>query len=79
MLDSHTRSLTGFQSLIQKEWIALGHPFCKRLGHLRSNESEQVKSYFVLIQSTLTNNLYTFNFFDFSHLYFCYSLIAYGS
>ncbi|KAK6631236.1 hypothetical protein RUM44_005762 [Polyplax serrata] len=41
ILDSHRRSIVGFQSLIQKEWVALGHPFCKRLGLLGSNGSEQ--------------------------------------
>lgn len=30
LLDSHSRTIKGFQSLIQKEWIALGHPFSDR-------------------------------------------------
>lgn len=32
----------GFQSLIQKEWISLGHPFCSRLGLIADTEMEQV-------------------------------------
>ncbi|CAG9791071.1 unnamed protein product [Diatraea saccharalis] len=31
MLDPHFRTISGFQSLIQKEWVALGHPFCDSL------------------------------------------------
>lgn len=30
LVDESCRSLTGFQSLVQKEWLALGHPFCDR-------------------------------------------------
>ncbi|XP_059062230.1 myotubularin-related protein 10-B [Achroia grisella] len=32
LVDPHYRTISGFQSLIQKEWIALGHPFCDRFG-----------------------------------------------
>uniref|UniRef100_A0A8C2TQ29 Myotubularin related protein 11 n=1 Tax=Coturnix japonica TaxID=93934 RepID=A0A8C2TQ29_COTJA len=32
LLDPHSRSLHGFQSLIQREWVAMGHPFPQRLG-----------------------------------------------
>ncbi|KAG6457656.1 myotubularin-related protein 10-B isoform X2 [Manduca sexta] len=32
LVDPYFRTIAGFQSLIQKEWIALGHPFCDRLG-----------------------------------------------
>ncbi|XP_064588668.1 myotubularin-related protein 11 isoform X1 [Zonotrichia leucophrys gambelii] len=32
--DPHARSLPGFQSLVQREWVAAGHPFPRRLGLL---------------------------------------------
>lgn len=47
LLDPHFRTVSGFQSLIQKEWVALGHPFCTRLGHVYNIETQEV-SYYVL-------------------------------
>ncbi|CAG9857837.1 unnamed protein product [Phyllotreta striolata] len=41
ILDPYSRTKFGFQSLIQKEWLALGHPFANRLGHVLSKEIEQ--------------------------------------
>ena len=30
LCDPHCRSIIGFETLIQKEWVAMGHPFCSR-------------------------------------------------
>lgn len=43
LLDPHFRTITGFQSLLQKEWIVAGHPFCDRLGHVINPDSPKVK------------------------------------
>ncbi|XP_026741450.1 myotubularin-related protein 10-B [Trichoplusia ni] len=44
LVDPYFRTISGFQSLIQKEWIALGHPFCDRFGLPRpGSPKEQVK------------------------------------
>uniref|UniRef100_A0A8C3CK84 Myotubularin phosphatase domain-containing protein n=1 Tax=Cairina moschata TaxID=8855 RepID=A0A8C3CK84_CAIMO len=32
LADPHARTLPGFQSLVQREWVAAGHPFPRRLG-----------------------------------------------
>lgn len=40
ILDPFFRSKLGFQSLIQKDWVAMGHPFANRLGHILSKEIE---------------------------------------
>ncbi|XP_037935682.1 myotubularin-related protein 10-B [Teleopsis dalmanni] len=37
ILDPLFRTIDGFQSLVQKEWIALEHPFKTRLGHVRAS------------------------------------------
>ncbi|XP_064849541.1 myotubularin-related protein 10-like [Oncorhynchus masou masou] len=41
MLDPHFRSLTGFQSLVQKEWVMAGHRFLDRCNHLKKNDKEE--------------------------------------
>jgi len=43
MIDSHFRSIVGLQTLIQKEWVVMGHQFCTRLGHVNSTDSVKVK------------------------------------
>ncbi|XP_071447286.1 myotubularin-related protein 10-B [Hetaerina americana] len=48
-LDSNWRSIVGFQSLIQKEWVALGHPFCKRLAFVSGHENEQSPIFLVFL------------------------------
>lgn len=39
-LDPYWRTVSGFQSLIQKEWVALGHPFSARLGLVSNQETD---------------------------------------
>uniref|UniRef100_A0A3Q3X892 Myotubularin phosphatase domain-containing protein n=1 Tax=Mola mola TaxID=94237 RepID=A0A3Q3X892_MOLML len=41
MLDPHYRSIIGFQSLVQKEWVMAGHRFLDRCNHLKKNEKEE--------------------------------------
>ncbi|XP_017888753.1 myotubularin-related protein 10-B isoform X2 [Ceratina calcarata] len=41
LMDPYFRTINGFQSLLQKEWIAGGHPFCDRLGHIAQRTSEK--------------------------------------
>uniref|UniRef100_A0A452QS91 Myotubularin related protein 10 n=1 Tax=Ursus americanus TaxID=9643 RepID=A0A452QS91_URSAM len=40
MLDPHFRTITGFQSLIQKEWVMAGYQFLDRCNHLKRSEKE---------------------------------------
>uniref|UniRef100_A0A8C0M9Y5 Myotubularin-related protein 10 n=1 Tax=Canis lupus familiaris TaxID=9615 RepID=A0A8C0M9Y5_CANLF len=41
MLDPHFRTITGFQSLIQKEWVMAGYQFLDRCNHLKRSEKEE--------------------------------------
>ncbi|KAL3276331.1 hypothetical protein HHI36_011714 [Cryptolaemus montrouzieri] len=40
ILDPHFRTKYGLQSLIQKEWVAMGHQFAYRLGHILDKDVE---------------------------------------
>ncbi|KAM6309375.1 myotubularin-related protein 11 [Podargus strigoides] len=46
--DPHSRSLPGFQSLVQREWVAAGHPFPHRLGLLRRRNPREEAPVFLL-------------------------------
>ncbi|XP_043488779.1 myotubularin-related protein 10-B [Polistes fuscatus] len=41
LFDPYFQTIVGFQSLIQKEWVASGHPFCDRLGHMMKPNTEK--------------------------------------
>uniref|UniRef100_T1GTG0 Myotubularin phosphatase domain-containing protein n=1 Tax=Megaselia scalaris TaxID=36166 RepID=T1GTG0_MEGSC len=49
ILDPYFRSIDGFQSLIQKEWVALEHPFSDRLGHLYNPDGQDKESPILLL------------------------------
>ena len=40
MCDSHYRTITGLESLVQKEWVAMGHPFTSRSGLVTEDSTE---------------------------------------
>ncbi|XP_033862071.3 myotubularin-related protein 12-like isoform X2 [Acipenser ruthenus] len=48
MLDPYYRTRSGFQSLIQKEWVAGGHSFLDRCNHLYQKEKEVPAPVFLL-------------------------------
>lgn len=41
LIDPHFRTILGFQTLLQKDWIAMGHPFSSRLGHILNSDMQQ--------------------------------------
>ncbi|XP_048224534.1 myotubularin-related protein 12 isoform X2 [Perognathus longimembris pacificus] len=49
MMDPHCRTRTGFQSLVQKEWVMGGHCFLDRCNHLRQNDKEEVPVFLLFL------------------------------
>uniref|UniRef100_A0A8C5K8Y4 Myotubularin-related protein 12 n=1 Tax=Jaculus jaculus TaxID=51337 RepID=A0A8C5K8Y4_JACJA len=49
MMDPHCRTRTGFQSLIQKEWVMGGHCFLDRCNHLRQSDKEEVPVFLLFL------------------------------
>ncbi|TRY60001.1 hypothetical protein DNTS_020259 [Danionella cerebrum] len=42
MCDPHCRTVAGFQSLVQKEWITAGHKFLSRINYHRDSDKEEL-------------------------------------
>uniref|UniRef100_A0A2M4BG68 Myotubularin phosphatase domain-containing protein n=1 Tax=Anopheles marajoara TaxID=58244 RepID=A0A2M4BG68_9DIPT len=70
LLDKSYRSLQGFQNLIQKEWITLGHPFSDRIGHVATVKSTERSPIFLLFLDCVWQLLQQFpNAFEFSETF----------
>ena len=57
MCDSHYRTITGLESLVQKEWVAMGHPFTSRSGLVTEDSTEDDEgkvSYYTLSPVVVT-------------------------
>uniref|UniRef100_A0A0K8TME0 Putative myotubularin-related protein 10-b n=1 Tax=Tabanus bromius TaxID=304241 RepID=A0A0K8TME0_TABBR len=70
LLDPHFRTIDGFQSLIQKDWVALEHPFVERLGHVYNGSSEEQSPLLLLFLDCVWQLLQQFpEEFEFSQTY----------
>uniref|UniRef100_A0A4W2E9H9 Myotubularin-related protein 12 n=2 Tax=Bos TaxID=9903 RepID=A0A4W2E9H9_BOBOX len=49
MMDPHCRTVFGFQSLVQKEWVMGGHCFLDRCNHLRQSDKEEVPVFLLFL------------------------------
>lgn len=70
ILDPYFRTIDGFQSLIQKEWVALEHPFADRLGHVVRTDGEEESPILLLFLDCVWQMLQQFpEEFEFSQTY----------
>lgn len=44
MCDPQCRTVAGFQSLMQKEWVMAGHRFLSRINYHRDSDKEEVRT-----------------------------------
>lgn len=49
MCDPHCRTQTGFQSLVQKDWVTSGHRFCSRGNYHRDNDKEEAPVFLLFL------------------------------
>ena len=46
LIDPYYRTMNGFQALIEKEWIAFGHKFSDRCGHIQLADGKEIAPVF---------------------------------
>ncbi|KAJ7985456.1 hypothetical protein DPEC_G00352220 [Dallia pectoralis] len=49
MCDPHCRTQTGFQSLVQKEWVMAGHRFLSRINYHRDSDKEEAPVFLLFL------------------------------
>ncbi|CAH0558932.1 unnamed protein product [Brassicogethes aeneus] len=69
ILDPYFRTKPGFQSLIQKEWVSLGHPFAYRLGHIHDKDVETAPFFLLFLDCVWQLQLQHPAAFQFSETY----------
>ncbi|XP_030749831.1 myotubularin-related protein 6 [Sitophilus oryzae] len=52
LLDPHYRTISGYQALIEKDWLAFGHKFSERCGHIQSDSKEISPVFTQLLDAT---------------------------
>ncbi|XP_050307744.1 myotubularin-related protein 6 [Anthonomus grandis grandis] len=52
LLDPYYRTISGFQALIEKDWLAFGHKFSDRCGHIQTDSKEISPVFSQLLDAT---------------------------
>ncbi|KAG9355103.1 hypothetical protein JZ751_001816 [Albula glossodonta] len=67
MLDPYFRTLAGFQSLVQKEWVAGGHNFLDRCNHLHQKDKEFSETYLTVLSDSVHVSIFSTFLFSSPH------------
>lgn len=46
LIDPYYRTIDGFQALIDKDWVAFGHKFSERCGHIQMSDAKEIAPVF---------------------------------
>ncbi|XP_060532058.1 myotubularin-related protein 6 [Cylas formicarius] len=52
LLDPYYRTISGYQALIEKDWLAFGHKFSERCGHIQTDSKEISPVFTQLLDAT---------------------------
>ncbi|CAG9130462.1 unnamed protein product [Plutella xylostella] len=52
LLDPHARTTSGYQALIEKDWLSFGHKFSARCGHVAGDERERAPVFTQMLDCT---------------------------
>ncbi|XP_065158473.1 myotubularin-related protein 6 isoform X2 [Atheta coriaria] len=52
LLDPYYRTISGYQALIEKDWLAFGHKFTERCGHIQGDNKEVSPVFSQLLDAT---------------------------
>ncbi|CAH1174176.1 unnamed protein product [Phaedon cochleariae] len=66
LLDPFYRTLSGYQTLIEKDWLSFGHKFSERCGHIRAESKEISPIFAQLLDATWQLTQYYPSAFEFN-------------
>ncbi|XP_063699904.1 myotubularin-related protein 6 isoform X2 [Culicoides brevitarsis] len=66
MLDPYYRTIKGYQALIEKDWLAFGHKFSERCGHIQTDPKEVSPVFTQFLEGTWQLMQQRFDAFEFN-------------
>lgn len=66
MLDPYFRTIKGYQALIEKDWLAFGHKFSERCGHIQTDPKEVSPVFTQFLEGTWQLMQQRFDAFEFN-------------